>query len=78
MATRLETPRMMPSMVSRERNLCAQISRNPVWTVIQSWRAGEVSTDYLVGFFGRLFTELMTPGDLLRMVRADIDRAPRP
>jgi len=34
--------------------------------------------DYLVGFFGRLFTELMTPGDLLRMVRADIDRGPRP
>jgi len=25
--------------------------------------------DYLVGFFGRLFTELMTPG-------GDIDRAP--
>jgi len=40
--------------------------------------AGDFSTDYLVGFFGRLFTELMTPGDLLRMVRADIDRAPRP
>ena len=34
--------------------------------------------DYLVGFFGRLFTELMTPGDLLQMVRADIDRGPRP
>jgi hypothetical protein len=34
--------------------------------------------DYLVGFFGRLFTELMTPGDLLRMVRGDIDRAPQP
>ena len=29
MATRLETPRMMPSIVSRERNLCAQISRTP-------------------------------------------------
>jgi hypothetical protein len=28
------------------------------------------------GFFGRLFTELMTPGDLLRMVRGDIDRGP--
>jgi hypothetical protein len=40
--------------------------------------AGDFKMDYLVGFFGRLFTELMTPGDLLRMVRADIDRAPRP
>jgi hypothetical protein len=40
--------------------------------------AGDVRIDYLVGFFGRLFTELMTPGDLLQMVRADIDRAPRP
>jgi hypothetical protein len=40
--------------------------------------AGDFRMDYLVGFFGRLFTELMTPGDLLRMVRADIDRAPRP
>jgi hypothetical protein len=40
--------------------------------------AGDLRMDYLVGFFGRLFTELMTPGDLLRMVRADIDRAPRP
>ena len=29
MATRLETPRMMPSMVSNERNLCAQISLKP-------------------------------------------------
>ncbi len=33
---------------------------------------GDFRMDYLVGFFGRLFTELMTPGDLLRMVRADI------
>ncbi|MGH2362398.1 MAG: hypothetical protein ACRDGM_17885 [bacterium] len=40
--------------------------------------AGDFRMDYLVGFFGRLFTELMTPGDLLRMVRSDIDRAPRP
>src|SRR5688572_14888771 len=29
MATRLETPRIMPSIVSRERNLCAQISLKP-------------------------------------------------
>src|SRR4051794_16114649 len=29
MPTRLDTPRMMPSIVSRERNLCAQISFNP-------------------------------------------------
>ena len=34
--------------------------------------------DYLVGFFGRLFTELMTPGDLLRMVRTDAERPPIP
>src|SRR4051812_37343016 len=27
--TRLETPRMIPNIVSRERNLCAQISFNP-------------------------------------------------
>jgi hypothetical protein len=41
--------------------------------------AGDFRMDYLVGcFFGRLFTELMTPGDLLRVVRTDIDRAPRP
>jgi hypothetical protein len=33
-ATRLETPRMIPSIVSNERNLCAQISRNPVRRVI--------------------------------------------
>ena len=30
MATRLETPRMMPSMVRAERNLCAQISFSPI------------------------------------------------
>src|SRR5688500_11719013 len=29
MPTRLATPRMMPSIVSRERNLCAQISLKP-------------------------------------------------
>src|SRR5436305_13013348 len=29
MPTRLATPRMMPSIVSSERNLCAQISLNP-------------------------------------------------
>jgi len=40
--------------------------------------AGDFSVDYLVGFFGRLFTELMTPGDLLRMVRGDIARVPQP
>jgi hypothetical protein len=40
--------------------------------------AGDFKMDYLVGFFGRLFTELLTPGDLLRMIRGDIDRAPRP
>ncbi len=39
---------------------------------------GEARMDYLVGFFGRLFTELMTPGDLLRIVRGDVDRAPTP
>src|SRR5512140_157876 len=36
-ATRLATPRMMPSIVRNERNLCAQISRSPVWIVITSW-----------------------------------------
>ncbi len=36
MATRLETPRMMPSIVSSDRNLCAQISRNPARTVMPS------------------------------------------
>ena len=39
--------------------------------------AGDSRVDYLVGFFGRLFTELMTPGDLLRMVRSDIARGPK-
>src|SRR5438034_11591354 len=37
MATKLDTPRMIPSMVSSERNLCAQISRNPAMTVVLSW-----------------------------------------
>jgi hypothetical protein len=37
---------------------------------------GDSTIDYLVGFFGRLFTELMTPGDLLRMIRDDVARAP--
>jgi len=35
----------------------------------------KVKIDYLTGFFGRLFTELMTPGDLLRMLRLVVDRA---
>ena len=39
---------------------------------------GDARMDYLVGFFGRLFTELMTPGDLLRMVRTDAERPPIP
>ncbi len=34
MATRLATPRMMPSMVSSERNLCAQISFSPTMTLL--------------------------------------------
>src|SRR2546430_613403 len=34
-ATRLETPRMMPSIVSSERNLCAQISLNPIRMAFQ-------------------------------------------
>ena len=48
MATRLETPRIIPSIVSSERNLCAQISRMPARTVMPScadeWRSssGEV------------------------------------
>ena len=29
-ATRLDTPRMIPNIVSSERNLCAQISFNPI------------------------------------------------
>ena len=29
--------------------------------------AGDFRMDYLVGFFGRLFTELMTPADLLHL-----------
>jgi hypothetical protein len=37
--------------------------------------SGKVKINFLSGFFGRLFTELMTPGDLLRMLRLEIDRA---
>lgn len=35
--------------------------------------SGEVRIDYLVGFFGRIFTELMRPADLLRMLRLDVE-----
>jgi putative transposase len=56
--------------------------RGPIPGSPNAWalrvEAGDLRMDYLVGFFGRLFTELMTPGDLLRLVRAAIDCAPRP
>src|SRR2546427_3599565 len=38
-ATRLDTPRMMPSIVSSERNLCAQISLNPMRMALQRFTA---------------------------------------
>src|SRR5688572_25574653 len=43
MATRLETPRMMPSIVSRERNLCAQISLKPTMMALAKFTRGPLS-----------------------------------
>src|SRR6185436_12431917 len=37
MPTRLETPRMIPSIVSNERNLCAQISLRPTEMALEKF-----------------------------------------
>jgi hypothetical protein len=50
-ATKLETPRMMPNIVSKERNLCDHISLSPVWIVIQSWLAESTVANSFPEFF---------------------------
>src|SRR3989442_7875415 len=40
MPTRLDTPKMMPSIVSNERNLCAQISLRPMVIALKGFITG--------------------------------------
>src|SRR5581483_6583031 len=50
MPTKLDTPRMIPSIVSTERNLCAQISFNPTMMALTKFMAvGEAPLHYRGG-----------------------------
>src|SRR5690242_15917983 len=87
MAMRLETPRIIPSMVRSERNLCAQISLKPSEMALsrsmelccQGRLAMQTSKPW-IDFFGNLAVANLDPagsdGGNFRIVRHQNDSAP--